>query len=60
MARSVEEKPKEATTLPEPAARVDRRYRPRERVPFQPLQVGPHLRGMLISQISVFFQRLLQ
>ena len=28
------------------------------RVPLQPLQVGSHLRGMLIAQVAVFLQRL--
>ena len=31
----------------------------RIRVALQPLQVGPHLRGMLIAQVAVFLQSLI-
>ena len=31
---------------------------PRFRVPFQPLQVGPHIRRYLIAQLSILLQRL--
>jgi hypothetical protein len=32
---------------------------PRFRFPFQPLQVGPHIRRMLLTQLAVFLEPLI-